>query len=68
MYEAAKFGSLAQLVEQLTFNQLVVGSNPTRPTKFNALGSLLPGAFCYARFAALQCDFMLAAGNNCPPQ
>ena len=25
-------GSLAQLVEQLTFNQLVVGSNPTRPT------------------------------------
>ena len=25
-------GSLAQLVEQLAFNQLVVGSNPTRPT------------------------------------
>ena len=26
------FGSLAQLVEQLAFNQLFVGSNPTRPT------------------------------------
>ncbi len=25
-------GSLAQSVEQLAFNQLVVGSNPTRPT------------------------------------
>ena len=27
-----KIGSLAQLVEQLTFNQLVAGSNPARPT------------------------------------
>ena len=27
-------GPLAQLVEQLTLNQLVVGSIPTRPTKF----------------------------------
>ena len=27
-----KSGSLAQLVEQLTFNQLVAGSNPARPT------------------------------------
>jgi hypothetical protein len=27
-------GSLAQLVEQLTFNQLVAGSNPARPTTF----------------------------------
>ena len=25
-------GALAQLVEQLTFNQLVAGSNPARPT------------------------------------
>ena len=25
-------GSLAQLVEQLAFNQLVEGSNPSRPT------------------------------------
>ncbi|RML69635.1 hypothetical protein ALQ91_00582, partial [Pseudomonas syringae pv. syringae] len=30
------FGSLAQLVEQLAFNQLVVGSNPTRPTIFGS--------------------------------
>ena len=28
-------GSLAQLVEQLTFNQLVAGSNPARPTTFS---------------------------------
>ena len=27
------FGSVAQLVEQLTLNQLVVGSNPTRSTR-----------------------------------
>jgi hypothetical protein len=27
-----KYGPLAQLVEQLTLNQLVVGSIPTRPT------------------------------------
>ena len=27
-------GLIAQLVEQLTLNQLVVGSNPSRPTKF----------------------------------
>ena len=27
-----KSGSLAQLVEQLAFNQLVAGSNPARPT------------------------------------
>ena len=27
-------GSLAQLVEQLAFNQLVTGSNPVRPTIF----------------------------------
>jgi hypothetical protein len=25
-------GSIAQLVEQLTFNQLVLGSSPSRPT------------------------------------
>ena len=31
---AATNGSLAQSVEQLAFNQLVVGSNPTRPTIF----------------------------------
>jgi hypothetical protein len=31
------FGPLAQLVEQLTLNQLVVGSIPTRPTNFKHL-------------------------------
>ncbi len=34
-------GSLAQLVEQLTFNQLVAGSNPARPTnKINHLDNI----------------------------
>ena len=33
----SRIGSLAQLVEQLAFNQLVVGSNPTRPTIFPIL-------------------------------
>ena len=42
-------GSLAQSVEQLAFNQLVIGSNPIRPTiiiplmanlKLSGLGSL----------------------------
>ncbi len=28
----SKSGSLAQLVEQLAFNQFVEGSNPSRPT------------------------------------
>ncbi len=28
------WGLLAQLVEQLTFNQLVEGSNPSQPTTF----------------------------------
>jgi hypothetical protein len=32
MQHVADFGPLAQLVEQWTFNPLVVGSNPTRPT------------------------------------
>ena len=30
----AALGSLAQLVEQRTFNPLVAGSNPARPTKY----------------------------------
>src|SRR5690554_6233913 len=33
-------GSLAQLVEQLAFNQLVAGSNPARPTTQNFLFAL----------------------------
>ncbi len=33
-------GPLAQLVEQLTLNQLVVGSIPTRPTNFSNLHAI----------------------------
>jgi hypothetical protein len=32
MFNAIAVGSLAQSVEQLAFNQLVEGSNPSRPT------------------------------------
>ena len=41
------FGSLAQLVEQLTFNQLVAGSNPARPTsvKRRPKGAFLLSAY-----------------------
>ena len=33
------YGSLAQLVEQLAFNQLVTGSNPVRPTIIKGVDS-----------------------------
>ena len=36
-------GSLAQLVEQLAFNQFVEGSNPSRPTNSRIL-------FIYSQF------------------
>ena len=43
-----KYGPLAQLVEHLTFNQVVAGSIPARPTinllRNNALVSFLFGA------------------------
>ena len=35
MVHYRRFGPLAQLVEQETLNLLVVGSNPTRPTKYH---------------------------------
>ena len=35
------YGSLAQLVEQLAFNQFVEGSNPSRPTTFQNIFILL---------------------------
>jgi hypothetical protein len=34
LYKERLRGLLAQLVEQLTFNQLVEGSNPSQPTTF----------------------------------
>ena len=34
-------GPIAQLVEQLTFNQLVAGSNPARPTSFSIEDKML---------------------------
>ncbi|CRH33078.1 hypothetical protein BN1183_AP_00530 [Pantoea ananatis] len=43
---SAPSGSLAQLVEQLTFNQLVAGSNPARPTN-SEKGSALRALFSF---------------------
>ncbi len=43
----AKMGPLAQLVEQLTLNQRVAGSNPARPTnKIKGLGFRGLTLFC----------------------
>ncbi len=39
------YGPLAQLVEQLTLNQLVVGSIPTRPTIYARIVKNLRGTF-----------------------
>ncbi len=49
------FGSLAQLVEQLTFNQLVAGSNPARPTIFREKHPM--GAFFVSRTELLRAGF-----------
>ncbi len=55
-------GSLAQLVEQLTFNQLVAGSNPARPTKQIKRPPQWGGLFCLsvgssgANHRSIDCD------------
>ena len=46
----ASFGSLAQLVEQLAFNQLVIGSNPIRPTKSYGLSANWNWSFFWSNF------------------
>ena len=43
------FGSLAQLVEQRTFNPLVAGSNPARPTNIPLKPRLVRGFFLSKR-------------------
>ena len=40
-------GSLAQLVEQRTFNPLVAGSNPARPTKIIKHLARFSGLFAF---------------------
>ncbi len=44
---ASHFGSLAQSVEQLAFNQLVAGSNPARPTIYVISKRALVSALFY---------------------
>jgi hypothetical protein len=55
---SAVSGSLAQLVEQLTFNQLVDGSNPSRPTNLNKKAAFL-AAFLLPKISvqAVQCIY-----------
>src|SRR5690606_32615077 len=50
-FQCAKDGSLAQLVEQRTFNPLVGGSNPPRPTRHRGVGSAASPFFFFARLA-----------------
>src|SRR5258705_8846362 len=40
-------GPLAQLVEQRTFNPLVAGSNPARPTSFKKRAAILAALFVF---------------------
>ena len=41
----SNWGSLAQLVEQLAFNQLVAGSSPARPTTYSEKAEEKSSAF-----------------------
>ena len=50
-------GPLAQLVEQLTLNQLVVGSSPTWPT--NNESPAIAGLFCQCALRLLTISIML---------
>ena len=50
-------GSLAQLVEQLAFNQLVTGSNPVRPTILQGIIFLMPTSFNKNLFNELKKSF-----------
>ena len=47
------FGPLAQLVEQLTLNQLVVGSIPTRPTNYPFIFMKLQLCCCAVKIDAV---------------
>ena len=51
-YLTSRFARVvSSVVEQLAFNQLVVGSNPTRPTRFTALAACSGGRFSCAQSA-----------------
>ncbi|MEN9436398.1 MAG: hypothetical protein RIR09_1053 [Pseudomonadota bacterium] len=45
IYLTLSVGTLAQLVEQRTFNPFVVGSTPARPTNIDAWYRKIPGIF-----------------------
>ena len=57
-------GPLAQLVEQLTLNQEVVGSIPTRPTsKFKHLALFELGAFLFGTTLVLPFTIRMFVNN-----
>jgi hypothetical protein len=64
IFKVPRFGSLAQSVEQLAFNQLVAGSNPARPTiirrsrlKKHKRGCHAASSFCLRLAIIFQCHF-----------
>ena len=65
-----RFGPLAQLVEQLTLNQLVRGSNPRRPTIKSSTSPVSVRCFFYLLccFAGSIIVFNKTEGEFCPWQ
>ena len=60
-------GSLAQLVEQLTFNQLVAGSNPARPTIKSKVVSHFPSGSLAQLVEQLTFNQLVAGSNPARP-
>src|SRR5690554_5051743 len=60
-------GSLAQLVEQLTFNQLVAGSNPARPTTFLNIVATSPRGSLAQLVEQLTFNQLVAGSNPARP-
>jgi hypothetical protein len=59
-------GPLAQLVEQLTLNQLVVGSIPTRPTNFDHIVKNLRGTLASLENDVVPWSAICAVANRTP--
>src|SRR5690606_41453739 len=57
-------GSLAQLVEQLAFNQLVAGSNPARPTSFSRKECVIANASLVTRVEQMTLNNLIVGSNT----
>ncbi len=60
------FGTLAQLVEQRTFNPLVAGSNPARPTRYSLM-VFRHQAFLFCAHEFAQLTIRTTTGLSCFP-